>query len=191
MCSGVSPFRCRFWAQSQKLEDGCGVQPARPGCFRQLRGQLAGGAARSCHCDCNCSCHSSSDDGALKLLEKQLDRCGPEHLCPQCPGCPTCPPPTPCPPLWPAGLGGFVAGVAATALVALCAGRCRGRQAGAPPARAAGPSPPLGIADAPAARLAAGALPAALDPRPPAGLLGPPALRGRASHRGAGVLTVG
>ncbi|CAK0857497.1 unnamed protein product, partial [Prorocentrum cordatum] len=129
--------------------------------------------------------------GALKLLEKQLDRRGPEHLCPQCPTCPQCPGPPPCLPLWPAGLGGFVAGVATTALAALCAGRCRGRREGARPARAAGPSPPLGLAGGPAPSVPAPALAAAPEPRAPAALPGAAALRGRASHRGAGVLTFG
>ncbi|CAK0794147.1 unnamed protein product, partial [Prorocentrum cordatum] len=127
----------------------------------------------------------------VALLEKQLDRCGPEHLCPQCPTCPQCPGPPPCLPLWPAGLGGFVAGVATTALAALFAGRCRGRREGARPARAVGPSPPLGLADGPASFVPAPALAAAPEPRVPATLPGAAALRGRASHRGAGVLTFG
>lgn len=31
-------------------------------------------------CDCHCHLDSTVELGALRLLEKQLDRCGPEHL---------------------------------------------------------------------------------------------------------------
>ena len=37
---------------------------------------------------CRCLCEASSDPALVGLLQRQLDRCGPERL--------VCPPPTPC-----------------------------------------------------------------------------------------------
>ena len=128
-------------------------------------GSWVGGVARPCYCEC--TCHFSSDNGALKLLEKQLDRCGPEHLCPVCAVAPTCQS------LWPVGLGGFAAGAAATLLLGLGARSCRPRAARGPAAHDAAPGLVLRIGDAPGAAPAGGTL-----------------LRAR-SVRGAGVLTVG
>ncbi|CAK0841615.1 unnamed protein product, partial [Prorocentrum cordatum] len=76
-------------------------------------GSWLAGLARPCHCRWS----RADSPGALELLEKQLDRCGPENL--QRP-CPPPPVPEPCPPCSPASpaLWGFLAGGLLTGLAA-------------------------------------------------------------------------
>ncbi|CAK0877963.1 unnamed protein product [Prorocentrum cordatum] len=51
----------------------------------------SGGLAAGGRCDCHCEWSAAPDQGLLQLLQRQLDRCGPEHLLGQV--CPALPPP--------------------------------------------------------------------------------------------------
>ncbi|CAK0887833.1 unnamed protein product, partial [Prorocentrum cordatum] len=177
LCAGAGGRVCRRNASRNLVgrfaaAAGCnpelerpGLLPPRPGDDRAIGRRPADVYIPSWHL-ISCACQFNSDEGALKLLERQLDRCGPEHLCPKCLTCPSWPAPTPCPPHWPTGLGGFVAGVASTALLGHCVRRCGGRAgASARAARVPSQGSALELGGAPQALPAAGAAPQALARR--------------------------
>lgn len=66
--------------------------------------------ARSCECLCNLTLSNEPDSGLLNVIQRQLDRCGPEHL--TLPACPPCPEPaSPVPLLLAVGLLGILIGL--------------------------------------------------------------------------------
>ena len=76
----------------------------------QFVGSWLTAPARTCECFCNLTLSAAPDSGLLNVIQRQLDRCGPEHL--TLPACPPCPEPaSPLPLLLAVGFFGILIGL--------------------------------------------------------------------------------